>query len=134
MPELCYTMAMATITLEVPDELARQLENVGDGLPGLLAYALDLAGLPKRDASYESSQKPPWNEVFAFLGGEPTVDEILEFKISDEAQDRLEELLEINREGSISQQESDELDAFGEIDHMFILLKAYLRQHHISAH
>lgn len=124
---------MATITLEVPDELAKKLEDVGDGLPGLLTYALDLAGLPRRDVAYESGQKPPWNEVFAFLGGEPTVDEILEFKISEEAQDRLEELLDLNREGALSQQENNELDAFTEIDHMFIMLKAYLRQHHSIA-
>lgn len=133
MPELCYTMAMATITFEVPDELAKQLEDVGDGLSGLLAYALELAGLPRRINPYDSSQQSPWNEVFAFLGGEPTVDEILEFKISDEAQERLEELLEINREGALSHQENDELDAFIEVDHMFIMLKAYLRQHHSIA-
>ncbi|MCA9867546.1 MAG: hypothetical protein KIS95_08195 [Anaerolineae bacterium] len=39
---------MATITLEVPDELAQRLEGVGDGLPWLLMYALDLAGIPGR--------------------------------------------------------------------------------------
>ena len=48
MPELCYIAAMATITLEVPDELAQRLEGVGDGLPWLLMYALDLAGIPGR--------------------------------------------------------------------------------------
>ena len=121
---------MATITLEVPDELARKLEDVGDGLPGLLTYALDLAGLPKRMNAYESSRRSPWNEVFAFLGGEPTIDEIINFKISDEAQDRLEDLLDMNREGTLTQQDSDDLDAFAEVDHMFILLKAYLRRKH----
>lgn len=127
MRELCYNLGMATITLEVPDEFARQLEDVGEGLPGLLAYALELAGLTRRTASYDLSPKSPWNEVFAFLSSAPTVDEILDFKISDEGQDRVEELLDLNREGVLTQQENDELDVFADIDHMFIMLKAYLR-------
>ncbi len=121
-------MLMATITLEVPDEVARQLEDVGENLPGLLTYALDLAGLTRQKTSNNLDRQSPWNEVFAFLSGAPTVDEILDYKISDESQDRLEELLDLNREGDLTQQENDELDVFAEIDHMFILLKAYLRQ------
>ena len=116
---------MATITLEVPDELAERLRTVGGNLPDLLSYALDVAGIPGSSISGELSS--PWNEALEFLGRSPEPAEILAFKLSDEAQDRLEELLDANREETLTPQERDELDAFLQIDHLFIMLKAHLR-------
>ena len=122
---------MATITLEVPDELAQRLEGVGGRLPALLAYALDIAGIP--GSSIAPDYSPLWGEVIEFLGGGPSPEEILLFKISDTAQERLEDLLYLNREETLTPQEQDELDAFAQIDHLFILLKAYLRQTNSAA-
>lgn len=116
---------MATITLEVPDELAEQLEGVDD-LPSVLAYAIDLAGLPRKSVAPGSS--PHWNEVLDFLSASPGSDEILDFKISDSAQDRLEELLHLSRERELTPHERDEMDAFLAIDHLFVMLKARLRE------
>ncbi len=116
---------MATITLEVPDELAQRLEVVGEGLPWLLTYALDLAGIP--GSSITPDTLSPWNEVLAFLGSRPETREILDFKISDEAQERLEELLDLNREGMLTPQERDEVEVYFQIDHLFTMLKAHLR-------
>ncbi len=117
---------MATITLEVPDELAQRLESMGGRLPALLAYALDMAGIP--GGSIASENAPLWSEVIEFLGRGPSPEEILAFKISDGAQERLEDLLYLNREETLTPQEQDELEAFAQIEHLFILLKAYLRQ------
>ena len=64
---------MATITLEVPDELAQRLEVVGEGLPWLLMYALDLAGIP--GSSILPGTPSPWDEGLAFLGGRPKTKE-----------------------------------------------------------
>jgi hypothetical protein len=119
-------MVMATITLEVPDELAQRLEGVGGRLPALLTYALDLAGFPGTLVSGQPSMA--WNEVLEFLGKSPEPSEILDFKLSDMAQDRVEELLELNSMGTLTPQEADELDTFVQIDHLFIMLKAHLRQ------
>ena len=125
MPELCYNAAMATITLEVPDELAQRLEGVGEGLPWLLMYALDLAGIPGRSILPDTPS--PWDEVLAFLGSRPKTQDILNYKISDEAQERLEELLDLNREGMLTPQERDEVEVYFQIDHLFTMLKAHLR-------
>jgi len=125
MPELCYNAAMATITLEVPDELAQRLHGVGEGLPSLLRYALDLAGIP--GSTIVSEMSSPWNEVIVFLGSRPTMQEILDYKISDEGQERLETLLDTNREGTLTPPERDELEEFLQINHLFIMLKAHLR-------
>ena len=126
MGQLCYNAGMATITLGVPDELAQRLEGVGGRLPALLAYALDMAGIPGGSIAPDHSEI--WSEIIAFLGSGPSPEEIVAFKISDDAQERLEDLLYLNREEKLTPQEQDELDAFAQIDHLFILLKAYLRQ------
>lgn len=125
MRQLCYNAGMATITLEVPDELALRLQSVGANLPNFLNYALDLAGISRNSVLREVSS--PWNEALEFLAGAPAPDEIIAYKMSEEAQDRLEELLDLNREGSLTPQEEDELDAFLQIDHLFIMLKAHVR-------
>lgn len=117
---------MATITLEVPDELARRLEDVAGRLPDLLTYALDIGGIPGGTMPAERSYL--WNEVIEFLASEPNREEILSYKISDNAQERLEELLYLNREETLTPQEQDELDTFNQLDHLFIMLKAYIRQ------
>jgi len=131
MGQLCDNARMATITLEVPDELAQRLESVGGRLPALLAYALDVAGIP--GSSIASEHSPLWGEVIEFLGSGPSAEEVLAFKISDGAQGRLEDLLYLNREETLTPQEQDELDAFAQIDHLFTLLKAYLRQTNSAA-
>ncbi len=117
---------MATITLEVPDELARRLEDVGGRLPDLLTYALDAWGMPGSAMPIDRSFL--WDEVVEFLASEPTREEILAYKISDSAQDRLEELLYLNREETLTPKEQDELDTFLQLDHLFIMLKAHLHR------
>lgn len=124
MGELCYNACMATITLEVPDELAQRLGNMEGRLPALLSYALDIAGIPGSSIAPEHSSV--WSEVIEFLGSAPSREEILAFKISDAAQERLEDLLYLNREETLTPQEKDELDTFIQVDHLFIMLKAYL--------
>lgn len=118
-------MLMATITLEVPEKLARRLENVGDGLPSLLSYALDMAGIPGTEIEPKKSYL--WDEVLDFLGSRPEAQEILAYRISDEAQERLELLLDLNREGSLTPEEREELDEFLRIDHFFSMWKAHVR-------
>jgi hypothetical protein len=62
--------------------------------------------------------------VIQFLAGSPTSDEIIHFKVSPETQTRLGELLEKNREESLNEFEEMELDAYEQIEHFMILLKA----------
>ena len=53
---------------------------------------------------------------------------VLAFRLSAEKQERLDELLEKNREGTLTHEESLELDAYERFEHLVRLLKARLLQ------
>jgi hypothetical protein len=119
---------MTTITLEIPDELAQRLNLIGDQLPALLSYALDVSGMPVAEVMPGSKSSPVWLEAIDFLARTSEPVEIVNFKLSPAAQDRLEELLDLHREGTLMPQERAELDSFLQINHLFILLKARAQQ------
>ncbi len=123
MRQLCYNARMATITLEVPDQLATRLEEMADRLPDVLAAILDSGVLPT-DAFVAN---PAWSEVIDFLSQAPDVQSILAFKLSDSVQDRIEELLYLGNEGRQTPQERAELDGYIQVIRFFDLLKANLR-------
>lgn len=119
---------MTTITLDVPDELVGRLTPVQTQLPGLLSFALDLLGIENPKSTCPTQIFPVLQEMIDFLVQAPSYTQIIEFKVSPEAQERLEELLDINREDTLSPQEEAELDAYQQVDHMMILLKARARK------
>jgi hypothetical protein len=53
---------------------------------------------------------------------------ILAFRLSDEKQARLDELLEKNREGTLTNEEASKLDAYQRFEHLVRLLKARVLQ------
>jgi hypothetical protein len=53
---------------------------------------------------------------------------VLSFQLSNEKQQRLDSLLDKNRDGTLSPQESAELDAFEQFEHVVRLLKARVRE------
>lgn len=119
---------MTTITLDVPDELVGRLTPVQTQLPGLLVFALDLLGIEDPKATDPTQTFPVLQEMIDFLVQAPSYTQILEFKVSPETQERLEELLDINREDVLSPQGQAELDAYQQVDHFMILLKARARK------
>ena len=114
---------MATITLEVPDELAERLEFMADRLPDVLTNILDNDGV-SADAFVAN---PAWNEVIDFLAQAPDIQSILDFKLSDAIQDRIEELLYLGNEGSQTSDERAELESYIQVIRFFDLLKANRR-------
>jgi hypothetical protein len=101
---------------------------VRDQLPRLLAMALDLfpAGLPLAASALEAAH-PAFREMIDFLAGGPAPEQIVGFKISLAAQTRLEELLDKNREDSLTSDEAAELDVYEQVNHVLVLLKARAR-------
>lgn len=61
--------------------------------------------------------------VTDFLSSAPTLEEIVSYKLPDKLQDRAHELLEKNREGSLSSEDSAEIEEFRQIDHLLALIK-----------
>jgi hypothetical protein len=67
---------------------------------------------------------PLYREIIDFLASDPLPEELVAFKISTSAQQRLEDLLDRNREEGLSADETAELDAYLQARDLMILLKA----------
>jgi hypothetical protein len=119
---------MAELTIQISDELAQRLEPLQNRLPELLWRLLDVVNIPTTSeptVKTEITDIPAvYQEVIDFLIKRPTPEEIIAFKVSPQAQTRLEELLEKNRSATISSVELAELDVYEQLEHLMILLKA----------
>ena len=105
---------MAKITLEIPDELSEQLTQLGERLPELLALSLQQPPLPARIYRY----------ILDFLASNPTPEQILAFRPTEEMQERLQTLLTRNSSGELTPTEKNELDEYERIEHIIVMLKA----------
>ncbi|PSB08459.1 hypothetical protein C7B69_22800 [filamentous cyanobacterium Phorm 46] len=104
---------MASITIEVPDELSEQLALLGEQLPELLRQCVEQPMLPARIYRY----------ILNFLASAPTPEEIAAFRPTPEMQERLRTLLIHNASGSLTPAEQTELDEYERIEHLVIMLK-----------
>lgn len=75
---------------------------------------------------------PVYDELLDLLAESADTELLLGFRLSGERQARLDELLEKNRQGVLSEDESAELDAYEHFEHVVRLLKARLFQEHRS--
>ncbi|MGH9842838.1 MAG: hypothetical protein ACREEM_29215 [Blastocatellia bacterium] len=119
---------MTTITLELPDNLAKQLEAIRGELPSLLTTVLGASSAKKiSQTSHTAAIHPVYREMLDFLATSPPPQQIIDFKISATSRERLEELLEKNREEGSTEEEIAELDAFELVHHSMVRLKAQAR-------
>jgi len=106
------------ITIRVPDDLGRQLEQYRDRLPELLERGLrDVQGddsLGVNDAA----------EILAVLASQPTPRQVLALKPSDAMQARASELLRRSKGETLSRAEESELDRYLYLEHLVRLAKA----------
>ncbi|MBL8189272.1 MAG: hypothetical protein JNK38_14785 [Acidobacteria bacterium] len=116
---------MTTITLEIPDELATQFNISPSALPSLIreAVANKFAQMPPSGIEGET-HVPVYQEIIDFLTAGPTSDQLLAFKISDLCQQRLEELLDKNREEEMNAEEKAELSTYLRLSDYLTKLKA----------
>lgn len=105
---------MAQITIEVSEELARELTPIRDRLPEVLARALH---------EPSSVLNETYRYVLKFLTSNPSPQEILDFKPTPLTQERISELLEKNRSNRLTPGESAELDEYERIEHWVRMLK-----------
>jgi len=120
---------MTTITLEVPDELAVRINSMRDRLPDLLSNVLQPANVAQTSRAVKAAAThPAYREMMTFLASRPSPQQIIDFKIGDQAAERLAELLDKNREVKLTSEESTELDVFELVHHSIIRLKAQARR------
>lgn len=119
---------MTTITLEVPDDLAAQFKSAPKKMVALLREAATVNQRKKNGTPNPKTIKPLYQGLIDFLSSSPSLEQIVEFKISDTAQQRLEKLLDKNRESHLTASEQTELDKYLQYRHVLILLKASARR------
>ena len=74
---------MATLTIEVPDDLMAKLTPIRDQLPELLRRCLQPSAIPTQTYRY----------ILDFLASQPTPEQIAAFRPTSEMQDRLKHLI-----------------------------------------
>jgi hypothetical protein len=62
-------------------------------------------------------------EFTDFMTSSPTLEEIANFRLSDESEARLSALLEANRQGTLTAEEAEELAEYGRLEHLMRLMK-----------
>lgn len=73
-------------------------------------------------------QVPVYEDLVSVLAETADPRRILAFRLSPPRQARLDELLDRNRDGALTDEESRELDEYEHIEHLMRLLKARLLQ------
>ena len=114
---------MATVTIEVPDELSELVEQAGDRLPELLARSLREPMLPAHVYRY----------VLDFLASRPSPEQVAAFGPTPEMIDRLRTLLGREAGGEITLGEKAELDEYEKLEHLMVMIKSGTFQHLMGA-
>lgn len=69
-----------------------------------------------------------YDDLLDLLAESADAERVLAFRLSDAKQDRLDALLDKNREGTLTAAETTELDAYERFEHVVRLLKARVLQ------
>ena len=108
-------LSMTQITIQVPFELAERLQPMSLWLPTIIELGL---------IGFKTLATQTASEVIEFLSQNPSPQEVFNYHVSDERQERLRRLLALNKEGILSEIEQLELDELEKIEHVMIMLKA----------
>jgi hypothetical protein len=120
---------MAQLTIEISDDLAQRLAPFQNQLPELFARLIATilldkhASPPGLPVAHFAELPPIYVEVLDFLVTRPTSEQIVAFKVSENAQIRLRELLDKNRNMCLSPSETAELNTNERLDELMTLLK-----------
>jgi hypothetical protein len=105
---------MASLTIEIPDDLMERLAPIRDQLPELLRRCLQPSVISAQVYRY----------ILDFLTSQPTPEQVATFRPTPEMQARLKYLLTRSQDGTMEPEEMQELDEYERIEHLIILLKA----------
>jgi Holliday junction resolvase len=113
------TFVSVQLTIDIPDELAKRLEPQRADLVEILRR-----GLRVRDAEPLTAVE----EVFDFFASRPDAEEIIAYRPCEKSVERLRQLLEKNRDGSLTSDEETELETLEALNDFFAIVKARARQ------
>jgi hypothetical protein len=107
------------ITIEVPDRLGEQLQQLGDRLPEVFDRALQELTAAETTAYQDDHQ------IIELLVSQPSPEVILAIRPTPTLQARMSELLEQNKSGTLTRPEEVELDRYLLLEHWVRLAKAH---------
>ena len=107
------------LTLDLPDDLAAKLKTHSDELPRLLEL-----GLREIKAASPGGGFSGVADVLEALAGLPTPEEILELRPASKLAQRMDELLEKNRDRGLSADEEREWERYQYLEHVVRLAKS----------
>jgi hypothetical protein len=81
-----------------------------------------------RDSEMMSVTKS-YEEIIDFIAAGTTPEAVVAFHPSDSVQQRVAELVECSKNGSISAEDQSELEDYLQLEHIMIMAKARARQH-----
>jgi hypothetical protein len=119
-----YNVTMTTITLEIPDQLAAEIEPIRDELPVLLAITQQLFRPVNDPDLHTAGIYLAYKQMLDFLATFPSPEQISQFIIAPEAQARVHELLDKHGEGELSREEQAELRVYQQMNELMSLKKA----------
>src|SRR5688572_845520 len=108
------------LTIEIPDELAGQLQREQGHIAELIQRGLT------QPITADSALA---QEVIQFLGRGPAPDEIIAFRPSADSIKRTGELLDKNQESALTPEELSEIEEICAWNRVFSLIKAQARLH-----
>lgn len=73
-----------------------------------------------------------FDELLDLLAETADAERVLKFRLSEEKQQKLDDLLEKNREGTLTPEETSELESFERFEHVVRMLKARLMRNQAS--
>ena len=120
---------MAQLTIDIPDELAQKLapfqNQLSEIFANLIATSLLDKLVPKTEVltDQEFLISPTYLEILDFLINRPTSKQITNFKVSEESQIRLQELLQKNRETDLNPSEVLELNLYEQLDTLMTMME-----------
>ncbi len=130
---------MTQITIDILDELAQRLapfqSQFSDMFTSLIATRLLGQSTIESSTPTSTSTSGTYQEILDFLivgvasPGEnrPTSAQIINFKVSEASQSRLQTLLQKNREAALTAAETAEIDLYEQLDTLigFLKIRAY---------
>jgi hypothetical protein len=105
------------LMIEIPDDQASRLGMDREHMQNLISQMI--LQVPKLAIV---------DELVEFLGRGPRPQEIVSFRVSESSQSRIRDLLDKNRDGSLSAGEEIELNAVESLNHLFALIRARAMQ------
>ena len=108
---------MATLTVDVPKQLAEKLQPFSRWLAPILELSL---------LHLETEAAKVASELIAFLASNPSEQEVKEVQLSERARQRLKRLMVLNDASALTPEEQQELDELEKLEHSIVMLKMRL--------